>query len=401
MAVLQGKKVVLGITGCIAAYKAVELVRLLVKQGCKVDVVMTSSAQEFIAPLTLQTLSGNPVVTELFELYQEREIGHISLAERAELLVIAPATANTIGKIAGGIADDMLSTVAMATRAPILIAPAMNVNMWNNPVVQRNIETLQERGCFFVDPGQGDLACGAQGVGRLADVGDIVEGIIGALSSDDFAGVKVLVTAGPTREPLDPVRFISNPSSGKMGYALARAFKRRGAAVTLISGPVALPPPPGVAFVPVVTVDEMARAVQNQFEAVDVVVKSAAVGDYRPAAVAPQKIKKTGGQMTVQLEKTEDILAGLGSKKADKILVGFAAETEDILVHGKEKLRAKNLDMIVINDVSRTDIGFNADANEVTVVLSDGSDRRLPYMSKEAVADKLLDIIVELRSSVS
>jgi phosphopantothenoylcysteine decarboxylase/phosphopantothenate--cysteine ligase len=397
MALLRDKQIVLGISGCIAAYKAAELVRQLVKQGGQVHVIMTAGAQQFVAPLTFQTLSGNPVVTELFRLYDERHIGHISLAQRADIMVVAPATANIIGKAAAGIADDIVSTVLMATRAPVLFAPAMNEGMWASPVVQRNIRALQDTGYHFIDPGWGDLACGSQGTGRLADADDIMDEIITILSPKDFDGAAVLVTAGPTREPMDPVRFLSNPSSGKMGFAIARALKHRGARVTLVSGPAELKPPRGVEFVAVRTAQEMAAAVERHFDQAAIVIKSAAVADYRPKVVAANKIKKKDAVPQIEFEKTTDILAGLGSKKGNRILVGFAAETQDFLVNARDKLQRKNLDMIVVNDVGRQDIGFGADSNKVTLIMADGQMHELPVMHKDEVADALLDRIALLR----
>ncbi len=392
----RNKEIVLGITGCIAAYKSAELVRQIIKQDGQVHVVMTESAREFISPLTLQTLSVNPVVMELFSLYEEKEIGHISLAERADLLVVAPATANTIGKIAGGIADDMLSTVISATRAPVLIAPAMNVNMWENPIVQRNITTLKDLGYHFIEPATGDLACGTQGKGRLAEIDDIVDEMITVLSPRDFSGKNVLVTAGPTREPLDPVRFMTNPSSGKMGFAIARAFCRRGGAVTLISGPVSIAPPRNVRFVPVLSARDMADAVDRYFEPSDIIVKTAAVADYRPRSVSDQKIKKQDDSPNLELERTTDILATLGKKKGNRILVGFAAETQDLIVHAQEKLERKNLDMIVANDVGGSETGFAVDVNKVSIITAGGPVDELPVMSKEEVAEHLLDRIARL-----
>lgn len=397
MTALAGKQIVLGVTGCIAAYKSAELVRQIVKQGGQVHVVMTQSAREFVSPLTFQTLSGNPVITDLFKLYGEGHIGHISLAQRADVLAVAPATANIVGKAAGGIADDMLSTVIMATRAPVLFAPAMNEAMWDSPAVQKNIQALKSQGYYFVDPGWGDLACGSQGKGRLADVEDILEEIITLLSPKDFAGREVLVTAGPTHEPMDPVRFITNPSSGKMGFAIARAMKQRGASVTLVTGPSALLPLRNVHMVKVRTAQEMSLAVDKYFSSADIVIKSAAVSDYRPKVISAHKIKKKEAAHQVELERTADILAELGKKKGDKILVGFAAETHEILAHAREKLQKKNLDMIVVNDVSKKDIGFGSDVNKVTLLLSSGEAVDLPAMSKDDVAHKILDRIALLK----
>lgn len=394
---IKDKQVVLGITGGIAAYKAAEIVRQIVKGGGQVHVIMTRSAQEFIAPLTLHTLSGNPVTTELFQLYQEREIGHIALAQRAQILVIAPATANIIGKIAHGIADDILSTVVMATKAPVLMAPAMNEAMGENPIVQDNIRSLKKRGYHFIDPGWGDLACGAQGTGRMAEIEDIIDEMAALLTPRDFRGQKVLVTAGPTREMLDPVRFISNPSSGKMGFAVARALRQRGAQVTLISGPTALTPPRMVNVIPVQTAEEMRSAVQKHFAETDIVIKAAAVADYRPKKMSPEKIKKSAASLSLEMEKTRDILGELGMKKGQKLLIGFAAETRNVNAFALEKLQKKNLDLIVANDVGRKGIGFGSDMNEVRLIFRDGRVETLPALPKEEIAHILLDRIITLQ----
>lgn len=398
MSVLKGKEIVLGITGCIAAYKAVELLRLMVKAGGDVQVVMTESAKAFVSPLTYQTLSGNPVITEMFSLYREKEIGHISLAEKADILVIAPATANIIGKAAGGIADDMLSTVFMATKAPVLFAPAMNVNMWESAAVQENIRRLKERGHFVVEPGCGDLACGVQGKGRLAEVTEIFETVRTVLSPKDFAGKRVLVTAGPTQEALDPARYLTNPSTGKMGIAIAQALKRRGAEVTLIAGPIAMAFPPGVKCIAVKTAAEMADAVDRCFAEMEIIIMSAAVADYRPRHISSEKIKKQGEGLVLDLERTSDILKDLGNKKGSKILVGFAAETESLMTNAAEKLEKKNLDMIVANDISRSDVGFGTDENQVTFLFRDKPSESLPKMGKDAVADVLLSRILTLEN---
>lgn len=392
MALFSGKTVVLGVTGGIAAYKAAELVRRIVQEQGRVHVVMTAGAREFITPLTLQTLSGNPVVCDLFSLYREAEIGHIALAERADVLAVVPATANCIGKVAAGIADDMLSTVIMATRAPVAFAPAMNVQMWHNPVVQANVARLQGLGYRFIGPGTGALACGDQGDGRLIDTDIILESLAGLCTPQDFRGCRALVTAGPTREPVDPVRFLSNRSSGKMGYALARVLARRGAAVTLVSGPVALACPPGVDLLPVTTAAEMAGAVACHAPGADLIVMAAAVADYRPVAAASHKLKKTDGPAGISLERTEDILAGLGRHRQGRcVLVGFAAETEHLREHARKKLTEKNLDLIVANDVSGTETGFASDLNRVTLLGRDGSLEELPVMSKADLAGTLCD----------
>jgi phosphopantothenoylcysteine decarboxylase/phosphopantothenate--cysteine ligase len=399
MSILKGKEVVLGVTGCIAAYKAAELVRLIVREGANVQVVMTESSKEFVSALTFQVLSGNPVVTDMFKLYHEKEIGHISLAQKADILVVAPATANIIGKAAGGIADDMLATVFMATKAPVLFAPAMNVNMWESPVVQKNIGLLRSLGHSFVEPVFGDLACGVQGKGRLAEVEAILEEMIAILSPKDFANKRVLVTAGPTQESLDPARYLTNPSTGKMGFAIARALRRRGADVTLVTGPTAVSLPEGVKCVKVKTAEQMALEVDKCFEDMGIIIKSAAVADYRPKQVSSAKIKKEGSGIVLDLEKTSDILSDLGKKKGKRILVGFAAETENLLANATEKLKKKNLDMVVANDISRSDVGFGAEDNQVTLVFKDGTSESLPKMGKDEVADVLLDRILSLKSS--
>ena len=397
MSMLQGKKIVLGVTGCIAVYKAAELVRQLVKLGADVHIVMTESALQFMAPLTFQTLTGNPVITELFKLYEERTIGHITMAQRGDLLVVAPATANIIGKAANGIGDDILSTVLLATRTPVLFAPAMNEGMWDNPVMQRNVSSLKAFGRHFVDPGCGDLACGDHGMGRLADIADIVDEIEGMLSPTDFMGTTALVTAGPTQEFIDPVRFISNPSSGKMGYAIARALRHRGAEVVLVTGPTTLTAPRGVQVVQVLSAQEMAAAVDKHFPAADVVIKSAAVADYRPRVVAMHKVKKRDGAPSLDLERTADILADLGKKKGPRILVGFAAETQDVLANARMKLEQKNLDLIVANDVGGSESVFGSDMNKVTLLLPGGDCVDVPAMNKQDLAHRILDCVAGIR----
>jgi phosphopantothenoylcysteine decarboxylase/phosphopantothenate--cysteine ligase len=396
---LKGKQIVLGVSGGIAAYKAIELLRLLTKAGADVQVVMTKSACEFVTPLTFQTLSANPVHTEMFNLLQEREIGHISLADRADLFILAPATANLIGKVAGGLADDLLTTSVMATRAPVLIAPAMNSNMYANPLYKRNEQLLREHGYYFCDPVSGALACGWQGEGKLADPEAILAAAEAALAPKDLAGCRLLVTAGPTREEIDPVRYLSNYSSGKMGYAIAAAGARRGAEVVLVSGPTSLAEPHGVNRVQVDSAAQMHRAVFDHLEPSDVIIKAAAVADYRVAERAEQKLKKTADELTLTLEKTPDILADLGRNKGQRILVGFAAETEKLLEHASDKLRRKHLDLIVANDVSRSDAGFNVDTNAVRILATDGSVEELALMRKTEVADRILDRIVALRNS--
>jgi phosphopantothenoylcysteine decarboxylase/phosphopantothenate--cysteine ligase len=392
---LTGKVVVLGVTGGIAAYKSAELVRLLVREGASVHVVMTRSAREFVAPLTFQTLSMNPVHCDLFNLIEEQEIGHISLADRADLFVIAPATANVVGKLACGIADDLLTTTVMATRAPVLLAPAMNVNMYRNPIYQENAEKLLRHGYLFVEPARGMLACGWEGEGRLQDPAVICEEVISALARKDLRGEKVLVTAGPTREELDPIRYISNHSSGRMGYAIARAARRRGAEIVLVAGPVCLEPPCGVETVHVTSAGEMREAALGAFADATIVVKAAAVADYRPEGRAAAKIKKREASLNLKLVKNPDILAEMGLAKGDRYLVGFAAETVALEENAAKKLAAKNLDMVVANDVSQEGAGFGAETNIVKILCSDGSVEDLPLMAKERLADAILDRVVE------
>jgi phosphopantothenoylcysteine decarboxylase/phosphopantothenate--cysteine ligase len=394
---LQGKRVVLGICGGIAAYKAAELLRLLVKAGAEVHAVMTRSAREFVAPLTFQTLSGNPVHTELFNLVEEQEIGHISLADRADLVLIAPATANLVGKVANGIADDLLTTTIMATRAKVLFAPAMNSNMWNNPVYRQNQAKLEGLGYHFIEPACGDLACGWQGPGKLPDPQVILNAAQTLLGTSELSGRMVLVTAGPTREELDPVRFLSNYSSGKMGYAIARAARARGARVVLVSGPVSLPEPAGVEMIRVVSAQDMYQAVMEKAGQADVIIKAAAVADFRPELRGAHKTKKGSAEsMMVELRRNPDILAELGRQKGRRILVGFAAETQDLLKHAREKLTGKNLDMIVANDVTQEGAGFDSDTNIVRLLTADGKIEELPQMSKDVVAGILLDRIIAL-----
>ncbi len=395
---LKDKTIVLGVCGGIAVYKAVELLRLYVKAGATVHVVMTRSAQEFVTPLTFQTLSGNPVHTELFSLYQEREIGHISLADRADLFVVAPATANVVGKVAGGIADDLLTTTLMATRAPVLFVPAMNVNMWENPIYRQNESRLKGVGYHFMEPATGFLACGWEGKGKLPEPAAILEETQRLLMPQDLAGETLLVTAGPTREELDPVRYISNYSSGKMGYAIARAARNRGARVVLVTGPACLEPPCGVETLRVTSACQMREVVLGRAAEATVIVKAAAVADYRPAEPAGQKIKKgAGSELTLRLEKNPDILAELGRIKGERFLVGFAAETTDLLANARTKLQEKNLDLIVANDVTQAGAGFDVDTNIVRLLFRDGTLEELPQLSKDEVAHLLLDRIAVRR----
>ncbi|NWF93485.1 MAG: bifunctional phosphopantothenoylcysteine decarboxylase/phosphopantothenate--cysteine ligase CoaBC [Syntrophaceae bacterium] len=394
---LKGREIVLGVTGGIAAYKAAEFVRLLVKEEASVHVVMTRNAQEFVTPLTFQTLSGNPVVTDPFTLIEDSKIGHIALADLAEVIVILPATANIIGKIAHGIADDFLSTMVMASKAPVLIVPSMNVNMWENKAVQENVKTLVERGYHFVDPGEGELACHWYGKGRLAELSEVKEKIEEILSPQDLRGERLLITGGPTQEPIDPVRFLTNRSSGKMGYALAKVARRRGAEVILISGPTSLPAPGrGIKVFSVRTAEEMREAVLAHMEGCSVVIKAAAVSDYRPKEISEKKLKKTEPFHSLELERTGDILEEVGRKKGDRIVVGFAAETEDLVANGRKKLMEKNLDLIVVNDVTRPGAGFGLDTNQVKILYPSGEVKDLPLMSKEEVSQIILDEVARL-----
>lgn len=388
---LKDKTIILGICGGIAAYKSVELLRLLTKSGADVHVIMTRSACEFISPLTFQTLSMNPVHTDLFNLISEQEIGHISLADRADLCIVSPATANIIGKIAGGIADDMLTTTLMATKAPVLFAPAMNVNMYTNPLYQENEQKLRRFGYLFEAPVSGSLACGWEGEGKLASPEAIFESAVSALTKKDLSGLTIMVTAGPTREEIDPVRYISNHSSGKMGYAIACEARRRGAKVLLVSGPTALAAPGGISILKVTSAVEMQDAVMTHVAECDVVIKAAAVADYRPLARSGSKIKKKSDSATVELVKNPDILAGLGNMKTRPFLVGFAAETESLAENAAKKLSEKNLDMIVANDVSQADAGFNVDTNRARLFFRDGAHKEYGLMSKNQLAGVILD----------
>ncbi|HZD42179.1 MAG TPA: bifunctional phosphopantothenoylcysteine decarboxylase/phosphopantothenate--cysteine ligase CoaBC [Terriglobales bacterium] len=389
---------VLGVTGGIACYKAVELVRLLVKDGFTVQVIMTRGALEFVTPLTFQTVSGRPVATETFNLTQESEIGHINLADSANLFVVAPATANVIGKIAAGIADDLLTTVLMATQAPVLIAPAMNIHMYENPILQENIRKLRRVGYHFIEPAEGYLACGYVGKGRLQEPQQILEEIRRLVQKKDMVGEKLLITAGPNREPLDPIRYLSNRSSGKMGYALARAGLRRGAEVLLISGPTEMEPPTGARLISVTTAAEMREAVLGEFPGSTAVIMAAAVTDYRPVGFANQKIKRGKGPIELRLEPNPDILKEIGARKNGKLLVGFAAETEELIANAEKKLKEKNLDMIVANNVTEAGAGFDVDTNVATILDRTGAVRSLPLMSKEALADEVFDHLLALKN---
>jgi phosphopantothenoylcysteine decarboxylase/phosphopantothenate--cysteine ligase len=391
-------KVALGITGCIAAYKAVEVMRGLQKAGVSVHVIMTRAARRFVAPLTFESLSGNPVITSMFSRGMNREIEHIRLAQDVKLFVVVPATADVLGKFSAGVADDFLSTFYLSCPAPVVLAPAMNVEMWNHPAVRRNIEVLRSRGHVFVDPEAGMLACGMQGEGRLAEVDVIVARILEMLGGDgSLAGFRVLVTAGPTIEDLDPVRFISNRSSGKMGYAVARAARLRGADVVLVSGPTALPPPPGVKVVQVRSAGQMKDAVLQYYPGVDLVVKAAAVADYRAGHVAEQKIRKSSSPASIELVPNEDILELLGKTRRHQVLVGFAAETGDLEKNARSKMKRKNLDFIVANDVSG--LVFGEDSATVQILASGGESVEMRQASKPAIADRILDMAKDLMTS--
>ncbi len=395
---LSGKCVVVGVTGGIAAYKTCEVVSRLKKLHADVRVIMTKNATEFVSPLTFQSLSHNPVSVDTFANIQTWEIEHIALAQRADVFVIAPATANIIGKLACGIADDMLSTTVMATHAPVLIAPAMNTAMLENAATQQNMRTLSERGMRFIAPGTGMLACGTSGAGRMSEPSQIVDEIVRTLRPrEDFAGLSVVVTAGPTAEPLDPVRYITNRSSGKMGYAIAEAAHARGAHVTLISGPTAIQPPKGVDFVRIGTTQELYDAVLGHADA-DVVIQAAAPADYRAREISPTKIKRTGDSLMIELVPNPDIAAALGARKhPGQTLVGFAAETNNVIENAQGKLKRKSLDLIVANDVTRAGAGFDVDTNIVTLIDGEGM-KELPMMTKREVADGILDRVAELRA---
>ena len=395
---LSGKCVVVGVTGGIAAYKTCEVVSRLKKLHADVRVIMTKNATEFVSPLTFQSLSHNPVSVDTFANIQTWEIEHIALAQRADVFVIAPATANIIGKLACGIADDMLSTTVMATHAPVLIAPAMNTAMLENAATQQNMRTLSERGMCFIAPGTGMLACGTSGAGRMSEPSQIVDEIVRTLRPrEDFAGLSVVVTAGPTAEPLDPVRYITNRSSGKMGYAIAEAAHARGAHVTLISGPTAIQPPKGVDFVRIGTTQELYDAVLGHADA-DVVIQAAAPADYRAREISPTKIKRTGDSLMIELVPNPDIAAALGARKhPGQTLVGFAAETNNVIENAQGKLKRKSLDLIVANDVTRAGAGFDVDTNIVTLIDGEGM-KELPMMTKREVADGILDSVAELRA---
>ncbi|MBO8136575.1 MAG: bifunctional phosphopantothenoylcysteine decarboxylase/phosphopantothenate--cysteine ligase CoaBC [Desulfotomaculum sp.] len=393
---LTGKKITLGITGGIAAYKTAELVSGLVKNGADVRVVMTASAQKFIQPQTFSALTGNEVYTDIFHSSHQSGVLHINLAQDADLLVVAPATANIIAKAANGIADDLLSTIILAANIPVIMCPAMNTVMYRKPVVQMNIQKLKEYGTSFVGPSSGKLACGAQGTGRMSEPDEILEAIKNFFNPD-LKGLNVLISAGPTREPLDPVRYITNRSSGKMGYNLARAAAERGANVVLVSGPVNLLPPERVELIKVETAEQMYKVMKEKFLETDIVLKAAAVADYRPKIMAGEKIKKDNDSLTLEMVKNPDILLELGKMKRHQMLVGFAAETNNVEEYARKKLEQKNLDMVVANNVSETGAGFDVDTNIVTIICRDGRIKKLPIMSKYNAAHRILDEIIKYR----
>ena len=399
---LRNRKVILGVSGSIAAYKSLEVLRLLIGEGAKVHVVMSTNATRFITPLTFETLSGNPVYYQVFDSNSSLSMEHIRVAESADLLLIAPATAGMIGKMANGIADDPLSNLFVSFCGPTIIAPAMNDGMYTNPAVKANIEKMKQRGVEFIEPVYGKLACGSVGEGRLAESGDLLQAVNRRLSiKNDLSGLRVLVTAGPTHEALDPVRYITNPSSGKMGYAVACAARDRGAAVTLVSGPTRLPVPDGVHFMPCRKAIEMNDLVHRQFPDCDVLVMSAAVGDFAPMQIEKEKIKKKGSTpLVLELVPTEDILQNVVKLKTRQFVVGFAAESENLTQSSLEKLRNKKLDLIVANDISAPGIGFQSDFNQVTLINKHEEMQKLPLLSKIEIAHRLLnEVLILLQKS--
>ncbi|SHH51256.1 bifunctional phosphopantothenoylcysteine decarboxylase/phosphopantothenate--cysteine ligase CoaBC [Clostridium intestinale] len=395
---MNNKCVVIGVSGGVAVYKALEVISRLRKKDIEVRVIMTESAQKFVTPLSFQSLSQNMVTTDMFDEPKAWEIQHISLAKKADLMLVLPATANIIGKVANGIADDMLSTTIMATKAPVVFAPAMNTNMYENPIVQNNIEKLKSFGYEFIEPASGRLACGDVGSGKLADVEDIYEFVLKTLyKTSDLEGKKVLITAGPTISPIDPVRFITNRSTGKMGYAIAEEARNRGAEVTLISGPTNIKPPYGVKTIKISTNEEMKNEVLKYFDKADIVIKSAAVADYKTLTYSEQKIKKGEGNLNLEFTRDSDILSILGEKKTSQILVGFAAESNNLEENATRKLIKKNLDLIVGNDITAKETGFGSDDNKVIFISKTGEKTVLDKMTKLEVAKKLFDEIIKIK----
>lgn len=395
----MSKCVVIGVTGGIAVYKALDVISALRKKDIEVHVIMTESASKFVNPLTFQSISQNMVVTDMFAEPKAWEIQHISLAQKADLMLIAPATANVIGKISNGIADDMLSTTVMATKAKVLIAPAMNTNMYQNPIVQNNISKLKDFGYKFIEPASGRLACGDIGIGKLADVNTIVERVIEELEDkeQDLLGKKVLVSAGPTIAPIDPVRYITNRSTGKMGYAIAKEARDRGAEVILVSGPTNLEPPKNVKIINIKTNEEMKKEILQNFKWADIVIKSAAVADYKPKEYSKEKIKKGEGDLNICLTRDNDILKFLGEIKTHQVLVGFAAESDNVLENAERKLKNKNLDFIVANDITSSDTGFGSEDNKVVILSKNNEKLELEKMSKKKVASNIFDMILKKR----
>lgn len=395
----MSKCVVIGVTGGIAVYKALDVISALRKKDIEVHVIMTESASKFVNPLTFQSISQNMVVTDMFAEPKAWEIQHISLAQKADLMLVAPATANVIGKISNGIADDMLSTTVMATKAKVLIAPAMNTNMYQNPIVQNNISKLKDFGYKFIEPASGRLACGDIGIGKLADVNTIVERVIEELEDkeQDLLGKKVLVSAGPTIAPIDPVRYITNRSTGKMGYAIAKEARDRGAEVILVSGPTNLEPPKNVKIINIKTNEEMKKEILQNFKWADIVIKSAAVADYKPKEYSKEKIKKGEGDLNICLTRDNDILKFLGEIKTHQVLVGFAAESDNVLENAERKLKNKNLDFIVANDITSSDTGFGSEDNKVVILSKNNEKLELEKMSKKKVASNIFDMILEKR----
>ncbi len=397
---LKGKHIVLGVTGSIAAYKIASLASMLVKKQADVTVIMTPNATNFINPITFESLTGNKCLVDTFDRNFQFQVEHVALAKLADVFLVAPASANVIAKAAHGIADDMLTTTLLACQCPKIFAPAMNTRMYGNPIVQDNIEKLKGYGMEMITPSNGYLACGDTGAGKMPEPETLFEAIVKALAPKDLAGKKVLVTAGPTQEKMDPVRYISNHSTGKMGYAVARAAMLRGADVTLVSGVTALQPPEGVKVVPVISAADMAQAVKAAASEQDIIVKAAAVADYRPAVTADEKIKKKDGELTLSLERTEDILAWLGANRLEgQILCGFSMETEHLLENSRAKLERKKIDMIVANSLKQAGAGFGTDTNVVTLLTKQGTEE-LPLLSKEEVADRLLDRLMELEVTI-